>query len=65
MSSIRAVPVPPAEWSDAQLDELIGIGTREAALLDELETAVASGNDELVLAIARRLIAVAQQLREP
>jgi hypothetical protein len=63
---------PVSEWTDEQLERLIGFGKIEAELLDQLEAATAAGDRDLAWQISlalveniRRVERVSEELKRP
>jgi hypothetical protein len=54
----RLEPVFVDHLSESDLDALIGIGRRQALLLDQLQAALEAGNDAHALQLARQLVKV-------
>jgi hypothetical protein len=52
---IHVVRVPAEELTDAQIDQLMAIGRREADLIDEIEAAVRADDRALVWQLAQAL----------
>ena len=54
----------PDELSEADIDAIVAIGRQQAALMDQLEAAVEADDAPRVLALARQLVGLEEQVRE-
>jgi hypothetical protein len=59
---IRVDRRPVGELTDAQIERLMDLGRREAALIDEMEGAIQAGDRDLVWQIAIRLCRLGDEL---
>jgi hypothetical protein len=62
--SIRAERRPVAQLTDNQIQELIGLGKREAEVIDEMESATRRGDRDLAWQLAQTLVQLADEAGE-
>jgi hypothetical protein len=63
-SRIRVVRRPADELSDAQIARLVEFGQREAALIDELQAAVRTGDRTLTWQLAEALCRLEDEVKQ-
>lgn len=60
---IRATVRAPDQMTESQIESLLALGRREAAIIDELEAAVRAGDKDLAWRLAVTLVELQDQAR--
>ena len=64
MAVLKPVYIPPQELSEDAIRHIVALGREQAQLMDRLEQALRSGEDQRVIEAARELVRIEQEVKK-